>query len=119
MGNIFDTAKLNMFDITTTVMGYDAVWVNSDTAQEYSARVHYKHATPSEDLDGVAYFPTAPMMEFKAGDFDGLKALVDAGSVETVTIDGIGAFYIRDANRKYDGDTIFCMLAPTDEIELP
>jgi hypothetical protein len=119
MHNFFDTAKLNMFDITTKVMGYDAVWINSETLREYSAKVHYKHATPSEDLAGVAYFPTAPLMEFRAGDFEGLKALVDAGGIETVNIDGIGVFYIRDANRKYDGDTITCMLAPSDEIELP
>ena len=118
MANLFDTLKRNMYTITTTVMGYAAVWVNSDTMQEYSARVHYKYPTPAEDLAGIEYFPTAPMMEFKAGDFDGLKALVDAGNNETVTITDIGIFYVRDANLKYDGETIVCQLAPNSEIEI-
>lgn len=107
----FDRLKNNMFNITTNIMGYSAIWTNSETAQEFTAKVHFKYPTPAEDLAGVEYFPEEPYMEFKQGDFDGLKELVDNNKTETVVIEGRGSFYVRSVNRKYDGDTLICVLA--------
>lgn len=117
--SIFDTYKNGMFNVTTKVMGYGAVWVNSETLEEFTAKVHFRHATPAEDLSMVDYHPEHPYMEFKAGDFDGLKALVDAGSAELISIEGKGNFYVRDAIGKYDGDTFACALAPATETPIP
>jgi len=107
---IFDRLKNNMFDITLNVMGYDASWTNSQTAEILTAKVHFKYPTPPEDLAGVEYFPQEPYMEFKQGDFEGLKELVDDNSTETVIIDG-RSYYVRSVDRKYDGDTLTAVLA--------
>lgn len=118
MANIFDSLKNKAFDLTTKVMGYDATWTNSQTLEEFAARVHYKGPTIPEELASVDYMPVEPMIEFKAGDFPGLKELIDAGEVETIAIDTIGSFYGREVLKTFDGDTIIVTLRSVGEVEI-
>ncbi len=117
MGNIFDIAKRNMFNITTRIIGHDAIWVNSQTEEELTARVHFKYPTPKEELlpSDIYYTPTEPIMEYLQGNFLGLKEAVDSNLTEQIAIDGIGIFYVRSVIRKYDGETLVAVLAPAEE----
>jgi hypothetical protein len=112
VGNFFDTAKKNIYSITTKVMGYDAVWINSDTEEEFTAQVHFKDSTTKEDLFNLQYMPIDPIMEYKQSDFPSLKqAANDSKRNEYVTIDGVGEYWVRSVNQKYDGDTYWAQLA--------
>lgn len=102
--NLFDSLQDNMFDTVTNTMGYDATWQPSGGGTAKSAKVLYKGPTQKEELLSVRYDPDALQMEYKAGVFDGLKEAVDSNSMsETVTISGIGTFWVRKVQKLFDG----------------
>lgn len=107
---IFDTYKNNMYDITTNVMGYNAVWVNSQTLEENTAIVHFKQPTESEILEGINYIEGQPIMEYRAPFFEGLKELADDAVDEEVIIESKGVFWVRQVVKNYDGDTFLAIL---------
>jgi len=114
--NIFDKAKSLAYKATTAVMGYDAEWYDDELEETFTARVHFKYPTPKEELlpSDIYYMPTEPIMEYFEGDFQNLKQAVDANTDQQVSIDGIGTFWVRSIIRKYDGDTLVAILAPTE-----
>lgn len=93
-------------------MGYDAVWVNSASNEEFKSRVGYKDPSEKQELSGIdSWNPSEPFMEYRAGFFPGLKELVDSNVVQKVSIDTKGVFYVREVQTKFDGDTYVARLA--------
>jgi hypothetical protein len=54
-------------------------------------------------------------MEFFAHDFVGLKAAVDQGREEKVSIEGKGHFWVRQVTQKADGETIMAELTSVND----
>lgn len=109
--NAFDSLKKNTFDTVTRVMGYDAIWVNSESNESFIARVGYKDPSEKQELSGIdSWNPSEPFMEYRAGFFENLKVRVDNGNLETVEISGKGNFAVVEVRSKYDGDTFVARL---------
>jgi hypothetical protein len=111
MSNIFDIVKSTAFKTTTRIMGYTAEWYDGQQELSFTARVHFRYPSVKEELAGIDYYPTEPRMEYMQDQFPMLKARVDAGNNEEVSIDGIGDFYVRAVERKNDGDLLVAILA--------
>lgn len=120
--NSFDDIQDTAFDIVTKVFGYAATWLPSDGSPEQSATVLYKDATDKHDLSNVDYQIERYIMEYKEGDFTGLKNAVARGDNESVLIkmenDVTLQFLVRRTESKYDGKTIIAMLNPPIVYEL-
>ena len=107
--NIFDSLKKSTFDVVTKTMGYDATWLSGSIT--YSARVGFKDPSEKQELSGIdSWNPDEPFMEYRVGFFDYLKAKVDAGALEYVTIEGVGYFAIVEVQTKFDGETFVARL---------
>lgn len=107
---IFDKLKENMFDITTKVMGYNAIWINSITSEQKTAVVHFKTPTETEGLASIDYMEGQPIMEYRSPFFEGLKEATDNLTSEPIEIEGKGFFYVRQVLKKYDGQTFWAVL---------
>jgi len=120
--NIFDSIQKTAFAIVTTTFGNAAIWVpsNSETGEEKKANVLYKDATEATGISDNDYNIERYVMEYQAGDFDGLKESVAKGGDEKVRIETEGGtgvyleFFVRRTERKYDGKTIVAILNPVN-----
>lgn len=102
MDNIFDRLKISVFDTIANTMGYAASW------RTHTARVLFKDLSEHEKLGGAEYEPNRYRIEYKQGDFPGLKEAVDGGSNrEPFTIKG-REFIVRSVIAIIDGD---CFIA--------
>lgn len=112
----FDEIQDTAFDIITGTFGYAATWLPSEGGPEQSATVLYKDATDKHELSNVDYMVERYVMEYKAGDFTGLKEAVARGDNESVKIivdnDVTLLFMVRRIESKYDGKTIIATLNP-------
>ena len=110
--NIFDSLKVQVFDVVTDQMGYNATWLSSESGSSVlAARVGYKDPSEKQELSGFGdWEPDVPYMEYRAGFFTDLKSRVDSGSFETVAIEGKGNFSIRKVITRYDGDTFLATM---------
>lgn len=114
MANIFDNMQDRLFNLTTTVFGYDAEWQPSVGGALQTAKVHFKKPTAERDVHyEVVFNPLMHMMEYKQGDFVGLSEAVWQNRQETVTINGI-AYYIRQIRAYWDGKTFRAEIEPID-----
>jgi hypothetical protein len=90
MVNLFDRHAKTTFGINSRVMGYPATWTPSDDSGEKSARILYKDPTEVSKILQLEYYPHNYALEYKEGDFPGLKALADqsqeTGELEQVVI---------------------------------
>jgi len=112
MANIFDGLQDRLFNLTTTVFGYDAEWQPSAGGVLQTAKVHFKKPTAERDVHyEVVFNPLMHMMEYKQGDFVGLFEAVRENKRETVTINGI-AYYIRQITAYWDGKTFRAQIEP-------
>lgn len=105
MSTPFDGFLQHAFDITTNVMGYDAVWTPSLGGEQKTGRVHYRE--PSEkDLmtSGITYMPFVFIMEYKVTVFTGLLESVQQGNIEIVVING-ASHRVRSVFKTADGQT--------------
>lgn len=109
--NIFDDLQDGAFDVVTNTMGYDATWEPSEGGATRTVRVLFNNPTETRKLSGVEYDPYRWEMEYKEGDFDGLKASVDANNVEVVTVKGHEC-YVRRIVAKLDGRTFIAEMEP-------
>lgn len=109
MQNLFDGIQSTAFDIVTNTMGYDAVWMPSDNSPSQTARILFKNPTESTRLQNVEYDPLLNTMEYKQGDFNGLKESVDQKNNEELEINGI-RFRVLQITAKYDGKTLIADL---------
>lgn len=118
MGNIFDSLKIQAFDVITDVMGYDASWTSSESEIISTAKVGFKDPSEKQELSGIdSWNPDQPFMEYRTGYFTGLKAAVDHGLTEYVTITQrnaptviVGYFSVKEVKTKVDGDTFMARL---------
>ncbi|HJT73278.1 MAG TPA: hypothetical protein VJ720_04645 [Chitinophaga sp.] len=112
----FDEIQNTAFDIVTSTFGYTASWLPSEGGPEQSATVLYKDATEKHELSNVDYIVERYVMEYKEGDFTGLKEAVARGENESVKIivaDTVTLlFMVRKTETKYDGKTITATLNP-------
>ena len=113
--SFFDDIQNLAFDIVTASFGDSAIWLPSDNSPEQTALVLYKDATDKHELSNVDYEIEQYLIEYKMGDFDGLKQSVGEGNNERIRItkDGITfEFLVRRCTSKYDGKTIIAYLNP-------
>ena len=108
--NLFDNLQNTMFNAVTSTMGYDATWSASDGSGDQTARILFTGPTEIEKLKGADFDPEKLEMEYKKGDFAGLKELTDNNEMEKVTIAGIGYFRVKSVLKKYDGKTFIARL---------
>lgn len=110
MSNPFDGYMQKAFDVTTTVMGYDATWTPSTGGEQKTGRVHYREPNEKDMIaSGVQYMPFAFFMEYKVGVFDGLQEAVRHGNIEIVTVNG-ASHYVRSVVSISDGQTFEAQL---------
>jgi len=112
--NIFDDLQDAAFDVVTNTMGYDASWVPSEGGASLTARVLFNNPTETRKLSQVEYDPFRWEMEYKKGDFNGLKDAVDKNNIEIVTLNGKD-FYVRQIVAKLDGRTLVATMEPKTE----
>lgn len=72
MANVFDTLKANTFSAIAITMGYDAVW------NGITARVLFNDPSVNEKVSEHEYDYHRPTIEFKEGDWPGMKELIEA-----------------------------------------
>lgn len=112
MANLFDGLQNRVFDTAGRVFGYDAVWTPSGGGPAQTARVLFKDPSDSEEILDAAEVRALvynnvlqPVMEYRAGQFDGLyEAVSDRGNYEEVTING-GAYQVHKVEPVFDGRT--------------
>lgn len=102
--NPFDRAAKTAVHRTLSVMGYDCFWTPGSGGTEQQGRVHFKEPTAKETIASIDYQPGDVWMEYFEGTFDGLKAAVDSGSYEHVTMNGT-RYLVRAVTRTFDGRT--------------
>lgn len=118
MGNIFDSLKIQAFNVVTDVMGYDASWTSSESEIILTAKVGFKDPSEKQELSGIdSWNPDQPFMEYRTGFFTGLKEAVDRGLTEYVLItqrnapsEIVGYFSVSEVKTKVDGDTFMARL---------
>jgi hypothetical protein len=114
--SFFDEIQETAFNIVANNFGYAATWLPSDGSPEQTATVLYKDATDKHNLSNADYMVERYVMEYKEGDFRGLKNAVARGENESVKIkldDNVTLlFIVRRTESKYDGKTIIAMLNP-------
>jgi len=83
----FDRLSKTVFDVTTSVMGYDATWSPAAGGDDLAARVHLKTPTTQEELGDRQYDQRTYICEWKQGDWTGLDMTYRTNS-EQVTVNG-------------------------------
>src|SRR5690606_33897964 len=107
MGNIFDKMRDNVFDTTTKVMGYDAMW------NGYSARVHFREIIEKDLIEGLGEYSQSPIshyMEYRKEDFPGLETSVRSSiNKPKVTVEST-EYRVNICLQAYDGRYYKCYL---------
>jgi len=99
-----------MFATVTNTMGYDATWLPPAGGSQQLARVLFAGPTEKEKLKSADFDPEKLEMEYKAGDFEGLKELADDNEMPVITIIQIGEFTVKSVAKKFDGKTFVARL---------
>lgn len=102
--NIFDTMRDAAFDVVGNTMGYTCTWAPFDGGETQTATVLYKDQTEQKTVNGMEFNPLRFTMEWRKPFLEGLKDSVDINTVETITIDGKGTFYVRRVETLFDGN---------------
>lgn len=112
-GSNFDTMQNALFQTVKNQFGFSAIWTASDSSQTWEGLVLFRNPTQVAELSGFGqYDPTIWEMEYKFGDFPGLRELVDARiSEETIEIDAV-EYYVRAISAIFDGRTFKATLQP-------
>lgn len=134
--NIFDNLQKTAFNVVTGTMGYPALWqqggdfsgfdfetTDVDSGVFKQAKILYKGPTEKERLANVDYDTDNLTMEYKQGDFDGLKDSVDTNKREVVRIYDIAGLWIDvsvlTVRRKFDGQTFEAQVRIKDHGLMP
>lgn len=108
MSNLFDALQNNTFNVVSHTMGDPASWTNTDSLLVV-AKVLFKDPTHTAKALKQDYDPEACMMEYKLGDFVGLRERVDAGAEEIVNIAGAD-YGVTKITAEFDGKTFYAHL---------
>ena len=90
--SIFDGLSKATFTTVENIIGDVALWTPSNNLVEQSEKVLFKKPDVNillGDSDKYTYDPYDYSFEYYEGQFSGLKASVDNGNMEKVTINGI------------------------------
>lgn len=115
MANLFDGLRDKAFDVTLTVMGYDASWIPAATpeVEPLTARVHFKDPNEKLALSGVEYTPLLPFIEYRKPNLPGLYESARANGGEQITVNGV-LYHVREVEQHYDGVTLKAYLEPAE-----
>lgn len=115
--SIFDSIAAAAFDTTTSIMGYTAEWHQKD-GPVLTAKVHFKDPSSMVKLGGKEYDPQDGVIEYKRGDFPGLRELANKNEPERIKITMHGSVHtfetVKD-KKLFDGQTIQVKLMKTAE----
>jgi hypothetical protein len=110
MGSRFDNMQRGAVEKVNNLFGFPAVWNPADSSPQQTATILFKDPTQLMELGGLnEYSAQNILMEYKTGDFVGLRESANGGGNEVVTIDGT-AYDVRQVNLKYDGKTFIAIL---------
>lgn len=114
--NAFDAYQEAAFDVVSNTMGYDASWTPSAGGPTQTCKALLKNPTEAQAFQPVGhelpeYNPHHWMMEYRQGNFEGLKVAVDSNEVEEVTVNG-QTFNVSAVYTKFDGKTYYAILVP-------
>lgn len=123
---LFSCFQDTFFDAIGRIYGNTATWTPNGFTEEFAedfgpsgdetqtATVLYKDATAKQGLSDNDYNVERFVMEYKRGDFQGLKQSVERGFDERVFIttdEGITLeFFVKRIESKYDGKTMIAYL---------
>ncbi|MCO5285202.1 MAG: hypothetical protein M9898_02170 [Chitinophagaceae bacterium] len=100
MDNVFDTLKVNTFSAIAVTMGYDASW------NGITARVLYNDPSVSEKVSEHGYDYQRPTLEYKEGDWPGMRELIEAKQDVIIEIKGKNYYALKIVGAvARDGDT--------------
>ncbi|MFZ4546728.1 MAG: hypothetical protein ACOYN4_04805 [Bacteroidales bacterium] len=110
--SLFDGNQKTLISAVQTLFGDTMIWLPSLGGTAQTAKVLYNSPEAKAtlgDADKYEYSPYNFWFDYFIDQFPGLKASVDAGNVETVTVKGL-TLCVRDVTLKYDGKTYiaFC-----------
>lgn len=110
MGSRFDNMQRGAVEKVNNLFGFPAVWNPASSSPQQTATILFEDPTRLMELGGLSeYNPNAVLMEYKNGDFIGLRESANSGVNETVTVDGV-PYYVRQVDLKYDGKTYIAIL---------
>lgn len=107
--SLFDDIQSDVFNTVTATFGDTATWIPSNNQPAQTAAVLLNNPSETSKILDVPYSPDKSMAEYKKGNFEGLKALVDSGSDESITINGTN-YGVLQVLTKYDGKTLIAHL---------
>lgn len=110
MGNLFDGLASSAFGTVAKTMGYDAIWQPSE-GEPKTARVLYRDPSQDQKVGPITFMPNEYVMEYKLGDFDGLKEAADSQSFPEVSIEG-RIFQVLTVDAIADGRTFQARMQP-------
>jgi hypothetical protein len=113
--NLFDGLAKNAFGTVAEVMGYTAIWQPDDGSDIQTARVLFRDPSTAQKVGSVEYMPNQYVMEYRLGDFQGMKELADNNDRPRVTIEGRDYFAVY-VEAIADGRTFRATLEPCYDI---
>jgi len=103
----FDGIQRLTITATQDLYGDTLSWIPSTGDPTLTAKVLYSEPESKQmigDADKYEYNPYNYSFDYYTGQLTGLKESVDAGNVETVTING-KTLVVREVNTRFDGKT--------------
>lgn len=110
--SLFDSNQKSLITSVQTLYGEIVDWLPSNGGELQTAKVLYNYPEAKQtlgDADKYEYSPYNYWFDYFETQFPGLKASVDAGNVETVTVKE-KVLCVRAVDLKFDGKTLlaFC-----------
>lgn len=123
MANIFERMQKRLFDLTTTVFGYKAVWLaSSNRPIDVEGDVNYRQPNEKDMIrSNGEYMPMTYFMEYREPFFEGLYNAVRDNGVEFVSIvdqyDVTHYYAVRSIKAQWDGKTYHAFLEELKDFE--
>lgn len=123
MANIFEGMQKRLFDLTTTVFGYKAIWLASEERPiDVEGDVNYRQPNDKDIIrTNGDYQPYTYFMEYREPFFPGLKEAVDRNGVEYISIvdqyNVVHYYGVRSVKAVWDGETYNAFLEELEDFE--
>lgn len=121
MGNVFDNLKATAFNVVTNTMGYEALWYpDADLESEpIPAKVLFNDPAKPETVGDRSFDNDRTTIEFKEGDWPGLKNSVDRKRPELIFVKGDYYYIYQIIGEKgsaRDGETYTAILEKATDL---